>query len=102
LISFQMLARRLVVPAVVAGRSPVSRLLISSRRAVVPFALTRADREAAHDPRPSIAERYADNAAYVAAVKAAAAQMVDERLLLPMDAERAIEAATQDTLARLR
>jgi hypothetical protein len=64
--------------------------------------LTRADREAAHDPRPSIAERYADNAAYVAAVKAAAAQMVAERLLLPMDAERALEAATQDTLSRLR
>ncbi len=70
--------------------------------AVVPFALTRADRDAAHDPRPSIAERYADNAAYVAAVRAAAAQMVAERLLLPMDAERTIEAATQDTLSRLR
>lgn len=70
--------------------------------AVVPFALTRADREAARDPRLSIAERYADNAAYVAAVKQAAAQMVAERLLLPMDAERAIEAAAQDTLSRLR
>jgi len=70
--------------------------------AVVPFAPTRADRESARDPRPSIAERYADNAAYVAAVRAAAAQMVAERLLLPMDAERAIEAATQDTLSRLR
>ncbi len=70
--------------------------------AVVPFALTRAEREAARDPRPSIAERYADSAAYVAAVKAAAAQMVVERLLLPMDAARAIEAAAQDTLSRLR
>ena len=70
--------------------------------AVVPFALTRADREAVRDPRPSIAERFVDSAAYVAAVKAAAAQMVAERLLLPMDAERAIEAAAQDTLSRLR
>ncbi len=70
--------------------------------AVVPFAATRAEREAAGDPRPSIAERYADNAAYVAAVRAAAARMVAERLLLPEDAERAVEAAEKDGLAQLR
>jgi hypothetical protein len=69
--------------------------------AVVPFAATRAEREAAGDPRLSIAERYADNAAYVAAVKAAAAQMVAERLLLPQDAERAVELAMQDKLSKL-
>jgi hypothetical protein len=38
--------------------------------AVVPFAATRAEREAARDPRLSLAERYADGAAYVAAVRA--------------------------------
>jgi hypothetical protein len=70
--------------------------------AVVPFAATRAEREAAHDPRLSLAERYADGSAYVAAVRAAAAEMVAERLLLPEDAQRAIEAAGQDQLARLR
>jgi hypothetical protein len=69
--------------------------------AVVPFAATRAEREASGDPRPSLAERYADSAAYVAAVRAAAAQMVAERLLLPQDAERAIELATQDRLSQL-
>jgi hypothetical protein len=69
--------------------------------AVVPFAATRAEREVLGDPRPSVAERYADNAAYVAAVRAAAAQMVAERLLLPQDAERAIELATQDRLSQL-
>jgi hypothetical protein len=69
--------------------------------AVVPFAATRAEREAAGDPRPSLAERYADSAAYVAAVRAAAVQMVAERLLLPQDAERAIELATQDKLSQL-
>jgi hypothetical protein len=69
--------------------------------AVVPFAATSAEREAAGDPRPSIAERYADSAAYVAAVRAAAAQMVAERLLLPQDAERAIELAKEDKLSRL-
>lgn len=70
--------------------------------AVVPFAATRAERESAGDPRLSIAERYPDAAAYVAAVRAAAAQMVAERLLLPQDAERAAELATRDALAQLR
>jgi hypothetical protein len=70
--------------------------------AVVPFAATRAEREAAKDPRPSLAERYADHAAYVAAVRAAAARMVAERLLLPQDAERAVELAAQDRLSQLR
>ena len=41
--------------------------------AVVPFAATRADRTAAQDPRLSIQERYTDDAAYISAVRAAAA-----------------------------
>ena len=69
--------------------------------AVVPLAATRAARESAGDPRPSLAERYTDQAAYAAAVRAAAAEMVAERLLLPMDAERAIELAAQDKLSKL-
>ena len=75
--------------------------LFPLQAAVVPFAATRAEREASGDPRPSLAERYADSAAYVAAVRAAAARMVAERLLLPQDAERAIELATQDMLSQL-
>lgn len=70
--------------------------------AVVPFAATRVEREAARDPRASIAERYADNAAYVAAVRAAAAQMVAERLLLAQDAERAVQLAVDDKLSQLK
>ena len=70
--------------------------------AVVPFAATRAEREAARDPRASLAERYPDDAAYLQAVRAAAAQMVAERLLLPQDAQRAAELAAQDRLSRLR
>lgn len=70
--------------------------------AMIPFAATRAEREASGDPRLSVAERYADSAAYVAAVQKAAAQMVAERLLLPQDAERAIELAKRDKLSRLR
>ncbi|MBR0798521.1 hypothetical protein JQ615_24335 [Bradyrhizobium jicamae] len=69
--------------------------------AVVPFAPTEAARKEVHDPRPSIAERYSDNDAYVATVRREAARQVAERLLLPEDADRAIEAARQGKLAKL-
>jgi hypothetical protein len=70
--------------------------------AVVPFAATRAEREALGDPRLSLAERYPSPAAYVDAVRTAAAEMVAQRLLLPMDAERAVELAAQDRLSHLQ
>jgi hypothetical protein len=69
--------------------------------AVVPFAPTEAARKEVQDPRPSIAERYADDDAYVAAVQREAARQVVERLLLPEDAQRAVEAAKQGKLAKL-
>jgi Alpha/beta hydrolase domain len=52
------------------------------------FAETRAAREQAGDPRPSLRERYADAAAYAAAVRDCAATLQRERLLLAEDAER--------------
>src|SRR5439155_10299974 len=61
----------------------------------IPFADTRAEREAADDPRPSLEERYGSRAAYVAKVKEAAAALVAERLLLPADAEAFIAAARE-------
>ena len=70
--------------------------------AVLPLAATRAERVALGDPRPSLAERYVDESAYVAAVREAAQRMVSERLLLPEDADRAVESARQDRLAKLR
>lgn len=63
--------------------------------------LTRAERLASGDPRPSIEELHPAPDAYVAAVKAAAARMVDDRLLLPEDAAEALAAAQAGTLARL-
>src|SRR6266404_3821108 len=60
---------------------------------LIPFARTRAEREAADDPRPLLEERYASRAAYVAEVKAAAAALVAERLLLPADAAAYVAAA---------
>src|SRR5207302_1060153 len=49
------------------------------------FAKTRAEREAAGDPRPSLEERYGSRAVYAAKVREAADALVRERLLLPAD-----------------
>jgi hypothetical protein len=62
---------------------------------LIAFAATRAERDAADDPRPSLEERYGSRAAYVAKVQAAAAALVAERLLLPADAERFVTAAAE-------
>jgi hypothetical protein len=59
----------------------------------VPFAATRAEREAALDPRPSIEERYPSRAAYLDAFRAAAARLVAQRFLLPDDASALIAEA---------
>ena len=59
----------------------------------VPFAATRAEREARNDPRPSLEERYGSHASYVRLVEKAAQGLVGERLLLQEDAERLIARA---------
>jgi hypothetical protein len=59
----------------------------------VPFAKTKAEREAAGDPRLSLEERYSSRAAYVVKIKAAADTLVGERLLLPADAAAYVKAA---------
>ncbi len=53
----------------------------------IPFARTEAERQAAGDPRPSIAARYADRSAYEAKVWAAAADFVGKGFLLPEDVD---------------
>ncbi|MGC2414622.1 MAG: alpha/beta hydrolase domain-containing protein, partial [Stellaceae bacterium] len=60
---------------------------------LIAFTATRAERESAGDPRPSLAERYGTKKAYAARVEAAAASLVAERLLLPNDAEAYVAAA---------
>jgi hypothetical protein len=60
---------------------------------LIAFAGTRAERDAADDPRPSLEERYGSREAYVAKVEAAAAALVAERLLLPADAASYVAAA---------
>ena len=59
----------------------------------IAFARTRAEREAAGDPRPSLAERYGDRGDYVARIEAAANALVAERLLLQSDADAFVKTA---------
>jgi Alpha/beta hydrolase domain len=56
----------------------------------LPFAGTQAERLANADPRPSLEEGYGNSASYVAAVTAAANNLVTERFLLPADAANII------------
>ncbi|MCH8191993.1 MAG: hypothetical protein IIC80_11665 [Chloroflexi bacterium] len=51
----------------------------------LPFPRTATEREASQDPRPSIAERYPDQDAYVNRVEAAARKLVSDRYLLEED-----------------
>ena len=66
----------------------------------LPFAASRTEREAARDPRLSLAERYGDHAAYVNRVEAVVRQLVGDRLLLPEDGERFIARAADESIAR--
>ena len=61
----------------------------------VPFARTKKEREDSGDPRPSIEERYADHAAYVAAVRRVCEQRVAERLMLQEDADLFVQSAQE-------
>lgn len=60
---------------------------------MIPFARTRAEREASGDPRPSVEERYPSFGAYYSAVMRAVDDLVKNRLMLCEDAD--------DELARL-
>jgi hypothetical protein len=67
----------------------------------IPFAATRAEREARNDPRPSLEERYGTHAAYVRKVEEAAQKLVADRLLLKEDAERLIAKAKAPEITKL-
>jgi hypothetical protein len=69
--------------------------LCSVTGSTLPFARTRAEREATADPRPSIEERYESKKGYVEAIERAARALVDKRLLLEEDANLYVEMARQ-------
>ena len=59
----------------------------------VPLARTAAEREAASDPRPSIAEQYASRDAYLAEVRTAAWRLVEARYLMAGDVDLCVTLA---------
>jgi len=62
----------------------------------LPFPADEAAREASGDPRPSVAERYASGADYLAKVRAVVTALAEDRLLLAEDAERYLERARRE------
>lgn len=60
----------------------------------LPFLRTRAERERSGDPRLSIEERYADKAAYMAKVTAAAEELVAQGYLLARDVPAVVRRAS--------
>ena len=59
----------------------------------IPFATTRAEREANADPRPSIEERYGSRAEYLGLYAEAAIRLINEGYLLREDLPELIERA---------
>jgi Alpha/beta hydrolase domain len=51
----------------------------------IPFARTAAERQQTHDPRPSVAERYASRVQYLEKFRAAATSLIQQRFLLQED-----------------
>ena len=63
------------------------------RGAWVPFAKTKAAREAANDPRLSLEERYASKEEYLTKVKAVVQKLIEERLMAESDLESQLKQA---------
>jgi hypothetical protein len=61
----------------------------------LPFARTKAEREARRDPRLSIEERYRDRDDYLQKIRAAAAALVNDRFLLQEDLDDVVQRATR-------
>ena len=61
----------------------------------VPFARTRAEREAAGDPRPSLGERYGSQDGYLRRVTEVVRDLLRARFLLPDDAARYVDQAAR-------
>jgi hypothetical protein len=75
------------------GRRPADLCGLSG--AYVPFAKTKAERQANNDPRPSLEERYAGPDQFVRKVEDATRALVAERFLLQEDADRYVKAARE-------
>ncbi len=70
-------------------------LLSSMQGSYIPLARTRADRERAKDPRPSIEERYQSGEQYLARVTAAAREFAQQGYLLEDDIAKVVKRADE-------
>jgi len=70
-----------------------THLLASLLGSYVPFARTRAERDASGDPRPSIEERYPSREHFLSLNRDAAAHLVRRRFLLQDDVEAVVQRA---------
>jgi len=61
----------------------------------MPLARTRAERDARHDPRLSIEERYKGRDDYLQRIRSAATALVKERFILEQDVEDVVQRATR-------
>jgi hypothetical protein len=66
----------------------------------IPFAKTQAERVASGDPRLSLQERYPSNEVYVNRVTTAARRLLEQRLMLQEDVDRAISAAQASSIGQ--
>ena len=76
-------------------RSGAPDTLVFYSGSYIPFAKTRAEREHAHDPRPSVEERYPDRADYTRRVEEAANTLVQQGYLLQEDVKPIVEDAAK-------
>jgi hypothetical protein len=74
--------------------------LCSLTGSYIPFAKTKAEREAKNDPRPSLEERYPSHSAYVTAVTKAAKRLEARGLMLDEDVRRSIDAAKASDIGK--
>jgi hypothetical protein len=74
--------------------------LCSLQGSFIPFSKTKAERQAAGDPRASLEERYGSHDKYVETVKKAAQQLQKEGFLLPEDARWLIDQAARSDVLR--
>jgi hypothetical protein len=65
---------------------------------MIPFPATRAARQAAGDPRPSLEERYPSHQGYVDQVRAVAEALMHDRFMLQEDVDRFVEAAQASSI----
>ena len=60
---------------------------------MIPFARTKADREKANDPRPSIEERYKNKDAYLESITKSATDLAVKGYLIKEDIARIVQQA---------